>query len=137
LIAKAQLFKHPLLPSCSSAARLEREEDESMGKIRPAVTTVVNVLALFVVAFPAATPVLAQHQSERSFQLQKGQAIRITPDGKVDVFATMQGDQAHVEKMDKRAKPVTKGLGMWFGPDGKLRYVDDTVEGAEGFQHKK
>ena len=48
----------------------------------------------------------------------------------------MQGDQAHVEKMDKRAKPVTKGLGIWFGADGKLRYLDEPVEGAKHFQHK-
>jgi len=55
----------------------------------------------------------------------------------VDVFVTMQGDQAHVAKMDKRAKPLTKGLGVWFGPDGKLRYLDEPVEGTEKFQHKK
>lgn len=108
-----------------------------MGRSRRAVTNVVNVLALSGLSLLSATPVLAQHQSERSFQLQKGQAIRITPDGKVDVFVTMQGDQAHVAKMDKRAKPVTKGLGVWFGPDGKLRYLDEPVEGAEKFQHKK
>jgi hypothetical protein len=107
-----------------------------MAKLRPAVATVLSVLALYVVALSTATPAIAQYQSDRSFQLQKGQAIRVTPDGKVDVFASMQGDQAHVEKMDKRAKPVTKGLGIWFGADGKLRYLDEPVEGAKHFQHK-
>jgi len=94
-------------------------------------------LAVFAIAVAVALPSLAQHQSERSFRLEKGQAIRITPDGKVDVFATMQGDAAHVAKMDKRAKPVTKGLGIWYGADGKLRYLDDPVEGTETFTHKK
>lgn len=82
-----------------------------------------------------ASPTLAQ--SAQSFQLQKGQAIRITPEGKVDVFTTMQGDTAHIEKMEKRAKPVTKGLAVWMGPDGKLHYLTDPVEGAEHFGHKK
>lgn len=92
------------------------------------------------VAFAALAPVHAQHSAghaERSFQLEKGQAIRIAPDGKVDVFTTMQGDAAHVAKMDKRAKPVTKGLGIWFGDDGKLRYLDDPVEGSQKFRHAK
>jgi hypothetical protein len=87
-----------------------------MGRIRRAVTNVVNVLALSGLSLLSATPVLAQHQSERSFQLQKGQAIRIAPEGKVDAFVTMQGDQAHVAKMDRRAKPVTKGLGVGLAP---------------------
>jgi len=98
------------------------------------------LMAVTAVAFAAAVPALAQHpsgQTERSFQLQKGQAIRITPDGKVDVFTTMQGDTAHVAKMDKRAKPVTKGLGIWFGEDGKLQYVDEPVEGSQKFGHSK
>lgn len=98
-----------------------------------------NVLKLLAVCAVAATtfPALAQHSSERNFQLQKGQAIRITPDGKVDVFTTMQGDAAHVGKMEKRAKPVLKGLGIWYGADGKLLYLDDPVEGADKFSHKK
>lgn len=87
------------------------------------------------VALLMTLPALAQ--SEKSFQLQKGQAIRITRDGKVDVFTTMQGDSAHVAKMEKRAKPVTKGLAVWVGPDGKLRYLTDPVEGAEHFGHQK
>lgn len=86
-------------------------------------------------ALAAALPAMAQ--SGQSFQLEKGQAIRITPDGKVDVFAAMQGDSTHVAQMEKRAKPVTKGLAVWVGPDGKLRYLTDPVKGAEHFGHHK
>ena len=90
-----------------------------------------------LVACAITTASAAFAQSGQSFQLQKGQAIRITPDGKVDVFTTMQGDATHIAKMDKRAKPVTKGLAIWVGSDGKLRYLTDPVEGAEHFsQHK-
>jgi hypothetical protein len=90
-----------------------------------------------LIAFAITTVPAAFAQSGQSFQLQKGQAIRITPTGKVDVFTTMQGDAAHVANMQKRAKPVTKGLAIWVGPDGKLRYLTDPVEGAEHFsQHK-
>ena len=99
-----------------------------------------RLMAATAVAFTAVIPAFAQHssgQAERSFQLQKGEAIRITPDGKVDVFTTMQGDATHVAKMDKRAKPVTKGLGIWFGEDGKLQYLDEPVEGSQEFGHSK
>jgi hypothetical protein len=74
-------------------------------------------------------------QTVQSFTLQKGQALRIMPDGKVDVFATMQGNAGHVAEMDKRAQPVTKGLGVWFSQDGKLQYIADPVEGAATFEH--
>ena len=77
----------------------------------------------------------SQAQSVRSFTLEKGQAIRIMPDGKVDVFATMQGNPAHVGEMEKRAHPLTKGLGIWFSKDGKLQYITDPVEGAADFEH--
>jgi hypothetical protein len=97
--------------------------------------TIRILLAVCAVFFASTFPVRAQ--SGQSFQLQKGQAIRITPEGKVDVFATMQGDPAHIAKMEKRAKPVTKGLAVWVGPDGKLRYLTDPVEGAEHFGHQK
>jgi hypothetical protein len=49
----------------------------------------------------------------------------------------MQGDAAHIATMQKRAKPVTKGLAIWVGPDGKLRYLTDPVEGAEHFGQRK
>jgi hypothetical protein len=88
-------------------------------------------------AVACAMPLSTVAQSAQSFQLQKGQAIRITPQGKVDVFTAMQGDSAHISKMEKRAKPVTKGLAVWVGPDGKLRYLTDPVEGAEHFGHQK
>ena len=96
------------------------------------IPVLLTACAMFV-----STASLAQPQSNQTFQLQKGQAIRITPDGKVDVFASMQGDSAHIAKMEKRAKRVTKGLAVWVGPDGKLRYLIDPVEGAEHFGHQK
>lgn len=61
--------------------------------------------------------------------------MRVMPDGKVDVFSTMQGNPAHVSEMEQRAQPVTKGLGIWFGTDGKLRYIDNPIEGASSFGH--
>ena len=70
-------------------------------------------------------------QSAQSFKLEKGQAMRITPEGKVDVFAKMQGDPAHIREMEKRGQPITKGLAIWIGNDGKLRFLTDPVEGAE------
>ena len=51
-------------------------------------------------------------QSAQSFKLEKGQAMRITPEGKVDVFAKMQGDPAHIREMEKRGQPITKGLAL-------------------------
>jgi hypothetical protein len=50
-----------------------------MGRIRRAVTNVVNVLALSGLSLLSATPVLAQHQSERSFQLQKARRFGSLP----------------------------------------------------------
>lgn len=94
---------------------------------------VMRLLWLAAAASVLASPSLAQ--SAQSFQLKKGEAIRITPDGKVDVFASMQGNAAHIEKMEKRSKPVTKGLAIWVGSDGKLRYLTDPVGGAEHFGH--
>ena len=87
-----------------------------------------------VLAVVSLAPV-AGAQSVQSFVLQKGQAIRITPEGKVGVFARMQGNTGHVAEMEHRAHPVTKGLGIWVGDDGKLRYLIDPVEGAAGFGH--
>ena len=95
----------------------------------------ITLLTGVAMAFTAVSS--ASAQSGQSFQLQKGQAIRIMPDGKVDVFTTMQGDSAHIAKMEKRAKPVTRGLAVWAGPDGKLRYLTNPVEGAEHFSHHK
>jgi hypothetical protein len=85
----------------------------------------------FVVASGASASALAQ--SPHSFQLERGQAIRITPDGKVDIFSKMQGDAAHIAEMEKRAHPITKGLAIWIGKDGKPHYLIDPVEGAEHF----
>ena len=93
-------------------------------------------LCLLALGLAAAFPIATVHaQSVQSFSLKKGQALRILPDGKVDVFSTMQGNAAHVSEMEKRAQPLTKGLGVWFGEDGKLRYIDNPVEGASVFGH--
>jgi len=93
------------------------------------------LLSVYAVGVGAASLSLAQ--TAQSFHLQKGQAMRITPDGKVDIFTTMQGEPSHIAKMEKRAKPVTKGLAVWVTPDGKLHYLTDPVEGAEHFGHHK
>jgi hypothetical protein len=74
-------------------------------------------------------------QTAQSFKLQKGQAMRITPEGKVEVFTKMQGDRGHIQEMEKRSQPVTKGLAIWVGQDGKLRFLTDPVEGAEHMGH--
>jgi hypothetical protein len=95
------------------------------------------MMLLSVCAISLGATSLSFAQSPQSFQLQKGQAMRITSDGKVDVFTTMQGEPAHIAKMEKRAKPVTKGLAVWVTSDGKLRYLTDPVEGAEHFGHHK
>jgi hypothetical protein len=50
--------------------------------------------------------------------LQKGQAIRITPEGKVDVFSTMQGNPAHIVEMEKRAQPITRAGAFGLGKTG-------------------
>jgi hypothetical protein len=94
---------------------------------------ITTLFAGYAVALLTAVPCLGQTGAPQSFQLQNGQAIRISPDGKVDVFATMQGDSAHLAKMEKRSKRVTKGLAVWVGPDGKLRYLNNPVEGVEHF----
>jgi hypothetical protein len=70
-------------------------------------------------------------QSAQTFKLEKGQAMRITPEGKVDVFTKMQGDPAHIREMEKRGQPITKGLAIWVGYDGKPRFLTEPVEGAE------
>ena len=57
--------------------------------------------------------------------------MRITPEGKVDVFTKMQGDPAHIREMEKRGQPITKGLAIWVGYDGKPRFLTEPVEGAE------
>jgi hypothetical protein len=80
-----------------------------------------------------ATVVLATNspafdQAAQNFTLEKGQAIRITPDGEVTVFSQMQGDTAHLEEMERRAQPMPKGLAVWRGADGKLRYLIEPVE---------
>lgn len=72
----------------------------------------MQVVAMLAIVL--ATPkVMAQ--SVQSFTLQRGQAIRITPGGKVDVFATMQGNPSHVAEMEKKAQPIEKGMGIWVG----------------------
>jgi hypothetical protein len=43
----------------------------------------------------------------------------------------MQGDPAHIREMEKRGQPITKGLAIWVGNDGKLRFLTDPVEDAE------
>ena len=68
----------------------------------------------------------ATAQPPHSFSLQQGQVLSITPQGKVE-YGTMQGSPAHVEEMEKRAQPVTKGLVIWFGPGGQLRYLTEPL----------
>jgi hypothetical protein len=98
----------------------------------------MKTLALLAAGTMAITAVPGLTQTPaQSFQLKKGEAIRIAPDGKVDVFATMRGDSAHLARMENRAKPVTKGLTVWVGPDGKLRYLTNPVEGAQHFGKQK
>ena len=92
---------------------------QGFARERSAELVVTRLALICTLAFAMAPTTFAQ--SAHSLQLEKGQAIRITPDGKVDVFTTMQGDAAHIAKMEKRAKPVKKGLAIWVGPDGKLR----------------
>jgi hypothetical protein len=78
-----------------------------------------------------ATVVLATNSpafDQAAHTLEKGQAIRITPDGEVTVFSQMQGDTAHLEEMERRAQPMPKGLAVWRGADGKLRYLIEPVE---------
>jgi hypothetical protein len=85
-----------------------------------------------VIVFGITVPAFAQ--PGQTFTLQKGQAMRINPEGKVDVFTKMQGDPAHVREMGKRGQPVTKGLAIWVDKDGKLRFLTDPAEGAEHMQ---
>jgi hypothetical protein len=94
--------------------------------------SIPKALAICAIFVGIALPAFAQ--SARTFTLQKGQAMRITPEGKVDVFTKLQGDPAHIEKMGKRSQPITKGLAIWVGNDGKLRFLTDPVEGAEHMQ---
>ena len=88
-----------------------------------------KTLAVCVIALGITVP--AHAQSAQSFTLKKGQAMRITAEGKVDVFTKMQGGPAHIGEMEKRAQPITKGLAIWVGGDGKLRFLTDPVDGAE------
>jgi hypothetical protein len=85
----------------------------------------------FICVIVAGSTLPAFAQSAQTFKLQKGQAMRITPEGKVDVFAKMQGDPAHIREMEKRGQPITKGLAIWVGNGGKLRFLTDPVEDAE------
>jgi hypothetical protein len=96
----------------------------------------MRFIPLVIVLATVSASAGALAQSPQSFTLQKGQAVRIAPDGKVDVFATMQGNSAHVAEMEKRAHPIAKGMGIWVGEDGKLRYLIDPVEGVESFGHQ-
>ena len=86
---------------------------------------------LFVSAIILGSNLTAFAQSAQTFKLEKGQAMRITPEGKVDVFAKMQGDPAHIREMEKRSQLITKGLAIWVDKDGKLHFLTDPVEGAE------
>jgi hypothetical protein len=79
---------------------------------------------------PAAPCRLSRNQRKLS-NCRRGKPCGITPEGKVDVFAKMQGDPAHIREMEKRGQPITKGLAIWVGNDGKLRFLTDPVEDAE------
>jgi hypothetical protein len=57
----------------------------------------------------------ATAQPPQSFSLQQGQVLSITPQGKVE-YGTMQGNPPHVEEMEKRTQPVTKGWSSGLGP---------------------
>jgi hypothetical protein len=90
----------------------------------------------FVCAMLVGSTLPAFGQSAQTFKLEKGQAMRITPEGKVDVFTKMQGDSAHIREMEKRGQSITKGLAIWVGNDGKLRFLTDPVEAAEHMRQK-
>jgi hypothetical protein len=82
-------------------------------------------------AIVAVTTVAALGQGRRgptadpgiqSFMLQRGQSIRVTPEGQISIFAQTQGDAADLQR---RSQPITRGLGVWIAPDGKPRYFVD------------
>jgi len=50
---------------------------------------------------------------------------------KVEVFAKMPGNAAQLAMMEKRAKPITKGLVICVENEGKLRYLTNPVQDAE------
>jgi hypothetical protein len=91
------------------------------------------LLTGYTIALIAGSPAMAD--SAKSFTLQKGQATRITPEGKVEILTKMRGDSGHIAEMEKRSMPVTKGLAIWVGKDGKLRYLTDPVEDAGHGRH--
>ena len=91
------------------------------------MVNITKPLAVYTVALGITVPALATE----TFTLKKGQAMRITPEGKVEVFTKMQGDPAHIREMEKRSQPITKGLAIWVGDDGKLRFLSDPVEDAK------
>lgn len=93
------------------------------------MVNITKTLGVCAIALGITLPAFAL--SAQTFTLKKGQAMRITPEGKVDVFTKMQGDPAHIGEMEKRSQPITKGLAIWVGDDGKLRFLTDSVEGAE------
>jgi hypothetical protein len=72
---------------------------------------------------------LALGEPSKDFTLEIGQALRITPEGQVTFFPEMQADAAHLAEMERRAQSMPKGLAIWRGADGKLRYLTDPVEG--------
>jgi hypothetical protein len=126
------------LISSKTLRKLCWHQQRPSGKLSKTYTEIsmidsIKSFAAFILVFAAASAAMAD--PTQSFTLGKGQVIRITPEGKVEVFAKMQGNAAHVAKMEKRAKPITKGLVVWVGNDGKLRYLTNPVEDAEHGQH--
>ena len=97
------------------------------------MTAMMNLLAISAIVLSASSPALAQ--TMQSITLQKGQAVRITPEGQVDIVQ-MQGDAAHLAEMEKRSRPITKGLAVWIGEDGKLRYLTDPVDDSVNGMHR-
>jgi hypothetical protein len=81
-------------------------------------TGTIAVAAMIGATYPAA--------AQQTFSLQQGQVLSITPEGKVE-YAPMQGNPAHVLEMERRSQPVSKGLVVWAGPDGKLRYLTEPL----------
>lgn len=91
----------------------------------------MRTVLLYGVIIIALTSVAALGQGRRnptadpgiqSFMLQRGQSIRVTPEGQVSIFSQTQGDAAELQR---RSQPITRGIGIWIPPDGKPRYFVD------------
>jgi hypothetical protein len=61
------------------------------------------------------------------FTLRKGEAVRVTPEGKVQIVHLQRGSPQNAE--GKRAAQVRAGgVIVWIGDDGKPRFLADMAE---------